>query len=167
MYDNLFSINNKHTQIETSTSAGRCLKCFDAIIVLPEDKKPLTALSDSVNGTEPPMLPYGRCKCHNVGVMLDSQSTLRVYTNCLSTVHIGNAILNKSNQVVSMHWANYSETFIYTPYGTVKNTLPTFEDYSKVTKKVRTKKLKVNDLVESLDLSEAAKGRTFFYKTKD
>lgn len=165
MFSNLFSINNKHPLIETSTSAVRCLKCYSAIIVLPEDNKPLEELSEHITYVQGDYKPYGTCTCSNVGCILDSQSTLRVYVQDIRTIHIGNALFSKG-RVVSMHWADYSENFTYTNYP-LKSVEASFCESNKKIPKETKKKLKVNDLVESLDLSAKAQGRVFFYSTKE
>lgn len=167
MFSNLFSVNNKHPLIKTSTSAVRCLKCFEAIVVLPEDKNVLTALWHTTSVQSNAYLPYGTCKCNNCGIMLDSQGTLRVYVDDINSVHIGNALLNKSNEVVAYHWTMYSETFIYNEYYSLLNSEVQLQPSGKKKTQENIKKPKVNSLVQSLDLSAKAKGRTFFYSTKE
>lgn len=173
-FKQLHGVNNLHPFIERSTSAVRCLKCFSAIIVLPEAKNALTAVSDSLlvgDLTTPSvrtesLLPYGTCKCYNVSCMLDEQSTLRVYVDDIRTVHIGYAVLGNTNEVLRTSFLDYSETFVYTDYTQVSREPLTLTTKGELTKKV-AKKPKVMDLTEALDLSARAQGRIFFYDTKD
>lgn len=176
MFSKLYGVNNKHPLIDLSTSAVRCLKCFEAIIVLPEDKNALTALLDNSSElkvahsvrTTPCMAdykPYGSCKCSNVACMLDEQSTLRVYVEDIRTVHIGYAVFGKSTELLGTYYKEYSETLNYVDYTVVKNTLSTFVPI--VPKKVKKTKPKILTLVEALDLGAQGVARTFFYDTKD
>lgn len=163
-FDELFSINNKYpgmvgNTIHSSTAVVRCLKCYNTVIVYPD------TMTSSVRTTD--FKPYGRCKCHNVGCILDSQSTLRVYVEDLGSIHIGSAFLNSSNEVVKYYWGGWSEEHIITPYYEVKNSGITFVPKVKSwDTKPKTKKVHVNSLTESLDLSAGAQGRLFYYKTK-
>ena len=175
-FENLYGVNNRYPQIETSTSAVRCLKCYEAIIVSPLDKNALTPLSDNIEPKRKVYPNYDLCKCGNVGAILDAQSTLRVYTEDIRTVHLGSAITNAMGDVLKYYWAPYSENHVYTDYASVKDSGVTFVPKATdkttfgnkklmVTKK--EKKQKINDLVESLDLSAKATGRLFFYDTKE
>lgn len=184
MFKKLYGVNNIHPFIERSTSAVRCLKCFSAVIVLPEDKNALTALSDNTEsmgvsltassvrtggptgGPTGPLLPYGTCKCSNVSCMFDEQSTLRVYVDDIRTVHIGYAVLGGNNEVIRTTFMDYSETFVYTDYYKVITKPVTLTTKGELTKKI-ARKPKVMDLTEALDLSAKAQGRIFFYDTKD
>lgn len=176
LFTKLYGVNNKHPLIDLSTSAVRCLKCFEAIIVLPEDKNALTAFSDSSSElyvapsvrTAPTMVdytPYGSCKCSNVACMLDEQSTLRVYVEDIRTVHIGYAVFSKSTELLGTYFKEYSETLSYTDYASVKVTLSTF--VPRVTKEAKKTKPKILTLTEALDLGAQGVSRTFFYDTKD
>lgn len=191
-FKQLYGVNNVHPFIDRSTSAVRCLKCFSAIIVLPEDKKAFTALLDNIESVDVPtlassvrtgiptgaltgwptgwptgpLLPYGTCKCNNVSCMLDEQSTLRVYVDDIRTVHIGYAVLGSNNEILHTSFLDYSETFVYTDYHWVSTTPTTLTTKGELTKKL-AKKPKVMDLTEALDLSAKAQGRIFFYDTKD
>lgn len=158
-----YSVNNKHHLIETSTSVVRCLKCFETMNVLPNVENSLTASSDNTKYI---------CKCSNVGAILDTQGTLRVYVQDIRTIHLGVAILNHNNETISIEWADYSETLNYVPYKDVKSKGITFSDISakglmafkKSTKKVTNK---MSSLVQALDLGADTKARDFFYKTKE
>lgn len=159
-----YSVNNKHHAIEQSTSVVRCLKCFETMIVLPNIENSLTASSDNICNA--------RCKCSNVGVILDNQGTLRVYVQDIRTIHLGVAILNHNNEVINTEWGDYSETLNYIPYKDVKSNGILFNDVSakglkafkKSTNKVTNK---MSSLVQALDLGADTKGRDFFYKPKD
>lgn len=169
-FENLFSINNKHSIIKASTSAVRCLKCFRAILVLPEDKNALTALSDKImykDMSNSAIRPYNECQCGNVGAMLDEQSTLRVYVEDIRTVHIGTALFSPKGDLVKIQYADYSETFTYVDSMHLKDTSLSFVPKVKADAfKRKHKKARMNDLVESLDLGTEAKGRSFVYVTK-
>lgn len=176
LFTKLYGVNNKHPLIDLSTSAVRCLKCFEAIIVLPEDKNALTAPIDnsselntahSVRTTSGmgDYKPYGSCKCSNVACMLDEQSTLRVYVQDIRTVHIGYAVFGKSTELIGTYFKDYSETLNYVDYSQVKGTLSTF--VPKVHKEAKKAKPKILTLTEALDLGSQGVARTFFYDTKD
>lgn len=177
-FENLFSVNNRHPLIDLSTSAVRCLKCYEAIVVLPDDKNSLTELSASnyndfhivssvhTSNHKGSHKNHGKCKCGNLACMLDTQSTLRVYVADIRTVHLGYAILNKQGDVLRTVFQEYSESLVYVPYKDLKD-LPLLCT-SKQPSKVLTKKpTKVLSLVDALDLSAQGVSRTFFYDTKD
>lgn len=156
-FNNLHSINNKHPGlIGNTTSAVRCLKCLNVVVVSP------CVRTEYIN-------QYGHCKCTNVGILLDDQSTLRVYVEDLNSIHIGSAILNSSNDIVDYFWGDYSEEHILAPYFPIKNTGVTFAPSVRTEKPKVTKKSTpyVNTLTESLDLGSKAQGRLFYYNPKD
>lgn len=134
------------------------------MIVLPKGKNALTLSSDNICNA--------KCKCSNVGAILDTQGTLRVYVQDIRTIHLGVALLNKQYETINIEWTDYSEALNYIPYNDVKTKGITFTDVStkglkafkKVTNKVTNK---MSSLVQALDLGADTKGRDFFYKPKD
>lgn len=184
-FSNLYALNNTHPLIQRSTSAVRCLKCYSALVVLPDDNNPSKESSESLTDTKDlkqpqeyvhqcnktiEYRPYALCRCNNLGIMLDSHGTLRIYVNDIRDTHIGNAILDSKGCIVKYLWCDYSENHKYCDYKPIKDSGITFVPKVRPnieSEKSASKKLKVNDLVESLDLGAKGASRTFYYRTKE
>jgi len=86
------------------------------------------------------------CRCTNVGILIDDESTLHIYVEDVLSVRLCTYTFNSTNKLVLQELGACSESLIFTDYSNIRNTTLTY----KAKKIPKLKKTRYQDYDESL-----------------
>lgn len=113
-FNNLeFSINQHHPASVHSTLGAKCLICLTDVYSYQNVELPYSPSYPNATAKT--------CKCSNVGLTLDDDSTVTFYVDDLNTIHMGYYFFNKDNSLLNTEWLAMSSGHLCMDYTDVSN----------------------------------------------